>query len=110
MVPALYRRCRLRKVPVNPKTAVAGRYEYLNDHDGLALGFNGGLAPYQHPLHRARECHDHPQEFTATLEHTFAGHLISRLEYRHDFSNQDIYESAAAKAIRSLIRRITRTR
>ena len=77
---------------VSSKTAVAGRYEYLNDHDGLALGINGGLAFTSIPFPSSSGIHDHPQEFTGTLERTFAGHLITRLEYRHDFSNKDIFE------------------
>jgi hypothetical protein len=82
---------------VTPKTAVAGRYEYLNDHDGLALGINGGLAFLSVPFPGGAGIHDHPQEFTGTLEHTFAGHLISRLEYRHDFSNNPIFEVGGGK-------------
>jgi len=66
----------------SPKSAVAGRYEYLNDHDGLAFGAAGSPS----------FGHNHPQEFTVTAERTLAGHLISRLEYRHDFSNQNIFE------------------
>lgn len=91
------------KYAVSPKTAVAGRYEFMNDHDGLALGLNGGLFFTSIPFPSAPTPtgtvlgHDHPQEFTATLEHTFAGHLISRLEYRHDFSNQDIFEVGGGK-------------
>ena len=36
-------------------------------------------------------------EFTATVERKFAGHLISRLEYRHDDSNQNFFQSAAER-------------
>jgi hypothetical protein len=60
------------KYAFNPKVAVAGRYEYFNDHDGLATG-------------KAQ----HLNEVTGTIERKFAGHLISRVEYRHDDSNQD---------------------
>jgi hypothetical protein len=88
------------KYAVTPKVNVVARYEYLNDHDGLALGLNGGIEPilskYSLVLPRNPALallHDHPQEFTATLERTFAGHLVSRLEYRHDFSNNNIFES-----------------
>jgi hypothetical protein len=88
------------KYAVTPKVNVVARYEYLNDHDGLALGLNGGIEPIlsQYSLVLPRNpalalLHDHPQEFTATLERTFAGHLVSRLEYRHDFSNNNIFES-----------------
>jgi hypothetical protein len=64
------------KYAFNPKVAVAGRFEYFNDHDGLATG----------------KVHNHLNEFTATVERKFAGHLISRLEYRHDDSNQDFFQ------------------
>jgi hypothetical protein len=75
------------KYAVTPKVAVAARYEYLNDHDGLAMGINGAL-----PAPTSQLIHDHPQEFTGTLERTFGGHLISRLEYRHDYSNNNIFQ------------------
>ena len=70
------------KYQFTPKTAFAGRYEFLNDHDGLAFGAGGSPSVL----------HNHPQEFTATAEHVFANHLISRLEYRYDYSNQNIYQ------------------
>jgi hypothetical protein len=71
----------------SPKTAFAGRYEFLNDHDGLAFG---AAASPAFP-------HNHPQEFTVTAERVFAGHLVSRLEYRHDFSNRNIFELGGGK-------------
>lgn len=83
------------KYAISPKVAVAGRYEYLNDHDGLAF-LAGGAA--SGPI-----SHNHPQEFTATLERTFAGHLISRLEYRHDESNKNIFVSGGGKGSPSFV-------
>ena len=69
------------KYQVNPKVAVAARYEFLNDHDGFATPISFyGIAHGQHM-----------NEFTATAERKFAGHLISRLEYRHDSSNQTFF-------------------
>ena len=69
------------KYQVNPKVAVAARYEFLNDHDGFATPISYyGIATGQHL-----------NEFTATAERKFAGHLISRLEYRHDSSSQDFF-------------------
>lgn len=68
------------KYAFSPKAAVAARYEYLNDHDGLAT-FTG--------------IPQHLQEFTATVERKFATHLISRLEYRHDNSNQTYFQYGA---------------
>jgi hypothetical protein len=91
------------KYAITPKVNLAGRYEYLNDHDGLALGLNGGLAFTSIPFPTSQLIHDHPQEFTATLERTFAGHLVSRLEYRHDFSNNNIFESGGGKGSPSFV-------
>ena len=54
--------------------AIAGRYEYYNDH----YGFTTGTA-------------QHVQEFTGTLERTLYSHLISRFEFRHDMSNQAVF-------------------
>jgi hypothetical protein len=68
------------KYAFDPKVAVAGRFEYFNDHDGLAFFSIGGPA------------HNHVNEFTATLERKIAGHLISRFEYRHDDSNLDFFK------------------
>ena len=54
--------------------AVAGRYEYYNDH----YGFTTGTA-------------QHVQEFTGTLERTIASHLITRFEFRRDMSNKNVF-------------------
>src|SRR5882724_3586162 len=55
-------------------SAFSGRYEYYNDHDG----FTTGTA-------------QHISEFTTTFERIVAHHIISRLEYRRDFSNQPAF-------------------
>src|SRR5580765_3125439 len=55
-------------------SAFSGRYEYYNDHDG----FTTGTA-------------QHLSEFTTTFERVVAHHIISRLEYRRDFSNQPAF-------------------
>jgi hypothetical protein len=73
------------KYAFNPNVAVAGRYEYFNDHDGLATtpgAINPALVGEG----------QHLNEFTGTIERKFAGHLISRLEYRHDQSNKNFFE------------------
>ncbi|MFB3815304.1 MAG: outer membrane beta-barrel protein [Terriglobales bacterium] len=59
---------------LNPKLAFSTRYEYYNDHDG----FTTGTA-------------QHISEVTGTLERRIAQHLLTRLEYRHDFSNQPTF-------------------
>jgi len=51
--------------------AVATRYEYYDDHDGFTTG-----------------AVQHFNEFTGTFERLIAGHLITRLEFRRDISNQ----------------------
>ncbi len=51
--------------------AVATRYEYYDDHDGFTTGAAQQL-----------------NEFTGTFERLIAGHLITRLEFRRDISNQ----------------------
>lgn len=55
----------------NNNYAVVTRYEYYDDHDGFTTGtaqhFNG---------------------FTQTFQRMIAGHILSRLEFRRDISNQ----------------------
>jgi hypothetical protein len=63
------------KYAVNPNVAVAGRYEFFNDHDGITTG-------------KAQ----HLNEFTGTIERRIAGHLLSRIEYRHDASNENFFQ------------------
>ncbi|MFZ3212334.1 MAG: porin, partial [Terriglobales bacterium] len=68
------------KYQFNPKYAFATRYEYYNDPQGYTTGIvdANGVGP-------------HIEEFTATFERRFATHLITRLEYRHDASNQSFF-------------------
>jgi hypothetical protein len=63
------------KYAFNPKVALAGRYEYFNDHDGFDTG-----KP------------QHMNGFTGTFERRIADHLLSRMEVRHDSSNQDFFQ------------------
>jgi hypothetical protein len=62
------------KYVVNGSTAISTRYEYYDDHDGFTTGaaqhFNG---------------------ITATFERLMAHHIISRLEYRRDMSNEPAF-------------------
>jgi hypothetical protein len=55
----------------NAKSAVSGRFEYFNDPDGFATG------TVQHLF-----------EFTGTYEYKWVEGLLTRVEYRGDFSNQ----------------------
>jgi hypothetical protein len=54
--------------------ALATRYEYYNDHDGFTTGIP-----------------QHLNEFTSTFERRVAQHLITRLEFRRDYSNQPAF-------------------
>lgn len=62
------------KYAFNDKYALMGRYEYYDDHDGFTTGsaqhFNG---------------------ITGTFQRMIAGHIMSRLEYRRDISNQPTF-------------------
>jgi hypothetical protein len=73
------------KYQFNPKYAFATRYEYYNDPSGFTTGIldANGVGP-------------HIQEVTATLERRIATHLITRLEYRHDESNQAFFPKGKA--------------
>jgi hypothetical protein len=62
------------KYAFNDLYAVATRYEYYNDHDGFTTG-----TP------------QHLNEFTGTFQRTVAHHLITRLEFRRDFSNRPVF-------------------
>ena len=64
------------KYAPNAKWAFSTRGEYFIDHNGFTTGLGS------------------PQklgEFTGTLERTLAGHIISRLEYRRDMSDQNVF-------------------
>jgi hypothetical protein len=62
------------KYAFNDLYAVATRYEYYNDHDGFTTG-----TP------------QHLNEFTGTFQRMVAHHLITRLEFRRDFSNRPVF-------------------
>lgn len=64
--------------------AFAVRYEYYDDHDGFTTGTV-----------------QHVNEYTLTLERTFAQHLISRLEFRRDMSNEPVFPRGAAELIKN---------
>jgi hypothetical protein len=58
------------KYQFNPLWALAGRYEYYNDHTGFTTATR-----------------QHINEITGTVERKVAQHLITRAEYRFDDSN-----------------------
>jgi hypothetical protein len=61
---------------LTPKFALAGRGEYLSDHGGLFSGTTQAL-----------------KEATLTTEYKFADGLLTRLEWRRDFSNQPFFRT-----------------
>ena len=62
------------KYAPNDKWAFATRGEWFNDHNGAATGTAQKLS-----------------EFTFTLQRMLAGKIISRLEYRRDMSDQNVF-------------------
>jgi hypothetical protein len=66
------------------KSALATRYEYYDDHDGFTTGT---LVP------------THFNEFTTTLERVVAHHIISRMEFRRDMSNQSVFLKGATQVM-----------
>ena len=65
------------KYQLTPRTYIAGRTEYLNDHGGLFTG----ITSYIEAL----------KEVTATYDFTLADGFDMRWEYRRDISNQPIF-------------------
>ena len=66
------------KYAFNEKYSLVTRYEYYNDHDGFTTGT--------------------PQHFnglTATFQRTIANHIMSRLEFRRDMSNEPTFLKGA---------------
>ena len=60
------------------KSAIAGRYEYFTDPNGFQTGAKQNL-----------------QEFTATYEYKWVEGLLTRVEYRGDFSNVEYFNKLA---------------
>lgn len=82
------------KYQVNPLYAFATRYEYYDDPDGFTTG---GFSPINGAtgtcFANSATCAfsgtpQHIHEVTGTVERRIAQHLITRLEFRHDISNQ----------------------
>lgn len=68
----------------NSRYAFAARYEYYDDQNG----FTTGTA-------------QHIQEYTLTLERTFAHSLISRLEFRRDMSDVPFFPRGMAELMKN---------
>jgi hypothetical protein len=75
------------KYQFHPRYAIATRYEYYSDPDGVTTGgfqtVNGSaiFVPTR----------QHINEVTGTVEARIAQHLIARTEFRHDVSNQPVF-------------------
>jgi len=75
------------KYQFHPRYAIATRYEYYNDPDGVTTGgfqtVNGStiFVPTR----------QHINEVTGTVEARIAQHLIARTEFRHDVSNLPVF-------------------
>jgi hypothetical protein len=65
------------KYQLTPRTYVAGRTEYLNDHGGLFTGITSSIEALK--------------EVTATYDFQVANGFDMRWEYRRDISNQPIF-------------------
>jgi hypothetical protein len=64
--------------------ALSGRFEYFNDPTGSQTGLI-----------------QHLYEFTATYEYKWAAGLLTRAEYRGDFSNQSYFDKDASNTSKS---------
>lgn len=65
------------------KSAYAGRYEYFSDTDGFQTGTKQNV-----------------QEFTATYEYKWLEGLLTRVEYRGDFSNAATFHKDATQMVK----------
>lgn len=63
------------KYQMNGKNAITPRLEFFNDRNGFETGTAQTV-----------------KEFTLTYEYKWVEGLLSRIEYRHDWSNQKFYE------------------
>jgi hypothetical protein len=69
---------------ITSKAAIAGRTEFFNDIDGFSTGVQQKLS-----------------EVTVTGEYKLANWLLSRLEFRSDFSNQPFFEKEHGQSVKS---------
>jgi hypothetical protein len=69
---------------VSANGAVAARYEYFADGQGLSTGFNQNL-----------------QELTCTYEHTLRAGLLTRAEFRHDWSDVNFFHEGNTELVKA---------
>lgn len=68
----------------NSRYSLAARYEYYNDHDGFTT-----CSACRTPVPQ------HVNEWTVTAERRFMQRMSTRIEFRHDRSNQPVFFRAA---------------
>jgi len=72
---------------------LAARYEYFYDNDGFTTTSSipsGFIAPgFLNASFNVKK--PHYQEITATYQHTLESYLLTRFEYRHDWSEFPVY-------------------
>jgi hypothetical protein len=71
-------------VQASGKSAISGRYEYFNDPQGSQTGMI-----------------QHLYEFTGTYEYKWVEGLLTRVEYRGDFSNVAYFHKDANSMVDS---------
>ncbi len=69
--------------PFAGKSSLTGRFEYFTDNEGFATGTAQNM-----------------KEFTGTYEYKWAAGLLSRIEYRHDSSNQAVYHKGNSEMVK----------
>jgi hypothetical protein len=67
---------------VNAKTALSGRFEYFDDNQGFSTGDRQAV-----------------KEFTATYEYKWMSGLLTRAEYRRDWSNFDYFHKGDTEMV-----------
>ena len=67
---------------ITAKAALAGRFEYFNDNVGFSTGTAQTL-----------------KEFTATYEYKWLSGLLTRLEYRRDWSDEDFFHKGDTRMV-----------
>ena len=72
------------KGQVTAKTALIGRYEYYTDSEGFETGLKQNL-----------------QEFTATYEYKWLEGLLTRVEYRRDWSDHDFFHKGDTELVKA---------
>lgn len=65
------------------KSSLTGRFEYFNDNEGFATGTVQNM-----------------KEFTGTYEYKWAFGVLSRIEYRHDWSDQAVYHKGNSEMVK----------